>query len=93
MSNCALPCTSKLNLMESETTEDAQLNISGSQVDINVNGVTVPRVVKHGYRDFKTANGKWSASCNICRKTLADKIGVSSTFTKYVHLHALASLH
>jgi len=45
-------------------------------------GLSVPRVVKFGYNDFKSVNGKWSAVCNTCKKTMSDKVGVSSSFTK-----------
>jgi hypothetical protein len=42
----------------------------------------VPRVIKYAYDGFKLANGKWFATCTVCHKTLSDKYGVSSTFTK-----------
>ena len=43
---------------------------------------TIPRVVKFSFKYFKTSAGKWSATCTFCNKTLADRTGVSSSFTK-----------
>lgn len=45
-------------------------------------GVSIPRVVKFGYHDFRASGGKWTAACNKCNKTLSDKSGVTTSFTK-----------
>jgi len=45
-------------------------------------GLSVPRVVKFGYQDFRVSDGKWTAVCQKCKKTLTDKSGVTTSFTK-----------
>ena len=47
--------------------------------------VGVPRVIRFAYKDFMEADGKWIAVCRMCKKTLTDRIGVSSSFTKCVY--------
>lgn len=68
--------------MESDEHDDGAacetVNTTGECGD----GLSLPRVVKFGYTDFKSVNGKWSAMCNTCKKTMSDKVGVSSSFTK-----------
>ena len=44
--------------------------------------VSIPRVVKFGYNNFRAAKGKWTAVCKICQKTLSDMSGVSTSFFK-----------
>ena len=44
--------------------------------------VTPPYVVKYAYGQFHVNGNKWSAKCNSCQKTLNEKRGVTSAFTK-----------
>jgi len=45
-------------------------------------GTRIPRVIKFAYKNFEFKGGKWSAVCSACSKTLTDKAGVSTAFTK-----------
>ena len=72
----------KSNLAEQDSIENDSGGCSSTSTGAGGAGTSIPRVVKFGFKDFKTSSGKWSASCNFCKKTLTDKIGVSSTFTK-----------
>ena len=45
-------------------------------------GTHIPRVIKFAYKNFDCKGGKWSAVCIACSKTLTDKAGVSTAFTK-----------
>lgn len=45
-------------------------------------GVSIPRVVKFSYHDFRAVEGKWIAVCSKCQKSLSDKSGVTTAFTK-----------
>jgi len=63
------------------TAEDSAAGVDESST-VESNSAIVPRVVKFGYKNFRQADGKWHAVCNICKKSLTDRIGVSSSFTK-----------
>jgi len=41
-----------------------------------------PRVAKFAFADFTVLRGKWSARCKHCKKTLTDKEGTTTAFTK-----------
>lgn len=45
-------------------------------------GLSIPRVVKFSYHDFRAVDGKWTAVCSKFQKTLSDKSGVTTSFTK-----------
>jgi hypothetical protein len=45
---------------------------------------TAPRVVKFAFKNFSVNKDRWSAKCKLCDKSLGDKVGVTSSFTKYV---------
>jgi len=62
---------------ESETTA-AGTSASGS--------ISVPRVVRFAFNNFRSVGGKWYATCGTCNKELVDKVGVTTSFTKYVCL-------
>jgi hypothetical protein len=49
---------------------------------IGCGGTHIPRVIKFAYKNFDCKGGKWSAVCIACSKTLTDKAGVSTAFTK-----------
>lgn len=67
--------------MESDEHDD--VDAACETVNTAGDGLSVPRVVKFGYNDFKSVNGKWSAVCNTCKMTMSDKVGVVSfSFTK-----------
>lgn len=54
---------------------------STSECD-QITGISIPRVVKFAYRDFKASSGKWTAVCTKCQKTLSETYGVTTSFTK-----------
>ena len=46
--------------------------------DTSLPGVSVPRVVKFAYVNFRAVGKKWSASCKACKKSLTTNAGVTS---------------
>src|SRR6218665_1415671 len=45
-------------------------------------GVTGPRVIKFGYKEFTVKCQRWHAGCRNCNKHIQDKVNVTSAFTK-----------
>lgn len=45
-------------------------------------GVTRPRVIKFGYKEFAVKGQRWHAACRNCNKRIQDKVNVTSAFTK-----------
>ena len=44
--------------------------------------VSIPRVVRFAFVNFRSVGGKWFACCESCSKELVDKAGVTTAFTK-----------
>ena len=49
-------------------------------------GVTGPRVIKFGYKEFIEKVQRWHAGCWNCNKRIQDKVNVTRAFTKEVSL-------
>ena len=45
-------------------------------------GVTGPRVIKLGYKEFTMKGQRWHAGYRNCNKRIQDKVNVTSAFTK-----------
>ena len=45
-------------------------------------GVTGPRVIKLGYKEFTVKDQRWHAGFRNCNKRIQDKVNVTSAFTK-----------
>ena len=75
---------------ESERDEDQMsqnTNSNSNSASVTVTGptgVTEPRVIKFGYKEFRpTVKGqRWHAGCRNCNKRIQDKVDFTSAFTK-----------
>ena len=51
-------------------------NSNGNSASVTVtgpNGVTGPRVIKFGYKEFPVKDQRWRAGCRDCNKRIQDK--------------------
>ena len=71
---------------ESERDEEQMSqNTNSNSVSVTVTGptgVTGPRVIKSGYKEFTVKGQRWHAGCRKCNKRIQDKVNVTSAFTK-----------
>src|SRR6218665_2496045 len=89
-----LPLSSNENLKQllimesSDSDESDRVEVQASQdsnsasVTVEPTGVTGPRVIKFGYKEFTVKCQRWHAACRSCDKRIQDKVNVTSAFTK-----------
>ena len=73
---------------ESERDEEQMLqntNSNSNSASVTVTGptgVTGPRVIKFGYKEFPVKGQRLNARCRNCNKRIQEKVNVTSAFTK-----------
>ena len=55
---------------------------SASVIVAGPTGVTGPRVIKFGYKEFTVKGQRWRAGCRNCNKRIQDKVNLTSAFHK-----------
>lgn len=47
-----------------------------------------PAIVKFAYENFENdaVNKKWRASCKVCKTTVTEVVGTTSSFSRYVNV-------
>jgi len=72
---------------EEQMSQDTNSNCNGASVTVTVpTGVTGPRVIKFGYKEFTVKGQRWHAGCRNCNKRIQGKVNVTSAFSKKVSL-------
>ena len=62
--------------------EQVSQDSNSASVTVEPTGVTGPRVIKFGYKEFTVKCQRWHAACRSCNKRIQDKVNVTSAFTK-----------
>ena len=62
----------------------ASQDSNSASVTVELTGVTGPRVIKFGYKEFTVKCQRWHAARRRCNKRIQDKVNVTSAFTKYM---------
>ena len=70
---------------EEQMSQNTNSNSNSASVTVTgPTGVTGPRVIKFGYKEFTVKGQRWHAGCRNCSKRIQDKVNVT-TVTTYVH--------
>ena len=68
---------------EKQMPQNTNSNSNSASVTVTgPTGVTGPRVIKFGYKEFPVKDQRWRAWCRNCNKRIQDKVNVTSAFTK-----------
>ena len=67
---------------ESDRDEVQAQDSNSASVTVEPTGVTGPRVIKFGYKEFTVKCQRWHAACRSSNKSIQDKVNVTSAFTK-----------
>ena len=65
-----------------ESDRDEVQDSNSASVTVEPTGVTGPRVIKFGYKEFTVKCQRWHAARRSCNKRIQDKVNVTSAFTK-----------
>ena len=69
--------------MSQNTNNNNNNNSNSASVTVTgPTGVTGPRVLKFGYKEFTVKGQRCHARCRNCNKRIQDKVNVTSAFTK-----------
>jgi len=62
--------------------EQVSQDSNSASVTVEPTGVTGPRVIKLGYKEFTVICQRWHAACRSFNQRIQDKVNVTSAFTK-----------
>src|SRR6218665_2846103 len=58
----------------------ASQDSNSASVTVEPTGVTGPRVIKFGYKEFTVKCQRWHAACSSSNKRIQDKVNVTTSF-------------
>ena len=68
---------------EEQMSQNTNSNSNSASVTVTgPTGVTGPRTIKFGYREFTVKGQQWHVGCRNCNKRIQDKVNVATALTK-----------